>query len=94
MNEYKVSHNISPRYQACPPKDNIMFTNADGSAYLAPNGTMCLKFIDTEQEKKIGVGIAWPYAALEPYECLISDDFAASGGVKVGDYVKVTMIWD
>ena len=54
---------------------------------------MCLKFIDTDQEKKIGVGVAWPYEALKPYECLISDDFAAHG-VKVGDYVKVTMIWN
>ena len=71
-----------------------MFKNAQGTSYLAPNGTMCLKFIDTDQEKKINLGVSWPYEPLKPYECLISDDFASSGGVKVGDYVSITLIWD
>ena len=76
LDEYSIDHNISPRYQACPPRDNMLFMNADGTEYLAPNGTMCLKFIDTNQEKKINLGVSWPYGPLEPYECLISDDFA------------------
>ena len=42
---------------------------------LAPNGTMCLKFIDTEKEKEIELGMSWPYEKLEPHECLISDEF-------------------
>ena len=93
LDEHDIDHNISPRYQACPKHDAIMFKDAEGN-YLAPNGTMCLKFIDTDQEKKIDLGVSWPYEALEPYECLISDDFASSGGVKVGDYVSITLIWD
>ena len=47
---------------------------------------MCLKFIDTEQEKKINVGVKWPYERLEKNECIISSSFAKKG-VSVGDEV-------
>ena len=33
---------------------------------------MCFKWIDTEQEKEINVGVSWPYDKLEPNECLVS----------------------
>ena len=48
--------------------------------------TMCLKFIDSEQERKIGVGVHWPFEKLEKNECIISSNFA-SKGIKVGDVV-------
>lgn len=52
---------------------------------------MCLKFIDTEQEKDIDVGVSWPYEKLEPYECLIAQEFADEKGVAVGDSVTIWM---
>ena len=55
---------------------------------MAKNGTMCLKFIDTAQEKAIDLGVSWPYEKLAPDECLLSSEFAGQG-VKKGD--KITM---
>ena len=51
---------------------------------MAADGTMCLKIFDTEQEKKIDVGVSWPFEKLGPDECIISEDFA-NVGIKVGD---------
>jgi len=45
---------------------------------------MCLKMIDTEQEKSIDLGVSWPYEKLQKGECIIAVDFA-SDGVEVGD---------
>lgn len=53
---------------------------------------MCVKFIDTDQEKKIDVGVGWPYSKLEPDECLIGQEFESSG-VNVGDTVSLTIKW-
>ena len=61
----------------------MQFTDAAGTE-LAPNGTMCMKFFDTEQEKAIDAGVSWPYEKLEYGECIIAADYAANG-VKVGD---------
>ena len=47
---------------------------------------MCLKMIDTEKEKKIDLGVSWPYEKLEYGECIIGSNFA-DNGVKVGDTV-------
>lgn len=52
---------------------------------------MCMKWLDTDQEKKIDVGVSWPYDKLEPYECLISSDFT-SRGVVVGDKIIVNLL--
>ena len=41
----------------------MFFTNAQGTQ-IAPNGTMCLKFIDTKQEEKIDLGVGWPFAPM------------------------------
>jgi len=38
----------------------IYFHDAAGQT-LAPDNTMCLKFIDTEREQAIGLGVSWPY---------------------------------
>ena len=54
---------------------------------------MCLKWLDTVQEKSINVGFSWPYDKLEPYECLISDDFAVSAGVASGDQIVISVSW-
>ena len=53
---------------------------------------MCLKFIDSEKEKDIGVGVSWPYEKLEKNECLIASDFALKG-VSVGDEVRIIVQW-
>ena len=52
----------------------MQFTDSGGEE-IAPNGTMCLKMIDTEQEKKIDVGVSWPFEKLKKGECIISSDF-------------------
>ena len=57
---------------------------------IASNGTMCLKFIDTDQEKAIDLGVGWPYEKLEPYECLISSAFSMEGVLK-GDKIVITV---
>ena len=69
----------------------MMFSDYKGDL-LAPNGTMCLKFIDTDKEREIEAGLAWPYAKLEPYECLISDEFYQQGVTK-GDKLNITLSW-
>lgn len=58
----------------CPLTDQMQFTDSDGEE-IAPNGTMCLKMIDTEQEKKIDAGVSWPFEKLKKGECIISSDF-------------------
>ena len=47
---------------------------------------MCLKMIDTEREKKIDLGVSWPFEKLEYGECIVAADLAEKG-VKVGDTV-------
>ena len=42
----------------------MQFTDSAG-VELAVNGTMCLKMIDTDQEKKIEAGVNWPFEKLE-----------------------------
>ena len=51
---------------------------------------MCLKFMDTEQEKKIDLGVGWPYSAMEAYECMISNEFQ-NKAIKIGDKVKIKL---
>ena len=51
---------------------------------------MCVKFIDTDKEKQIGIGSAWPFEKLKPNECLISNQFQKQHKVNVGDTVFVT----
>ena len=51
---------------------------------------MCLKFIDTEQEKAIDLGVSWPYEKLAPNECLVSSEFAGQG-VKKGDKIIMSV---
>lgn len=68
----------------------MMFSDASGTQ-LVTNGTMCMKFIDTEQEKEIDLGVSWPYEKLEPGECIISADF--DDEVKVGDKVQILISW-
>lgn len=91
LEENHVEHHLSPRIQMCPPGKKIMFSDFRGDL-LAPNGTMCLKFIDSEKERAIEVGVSWPYPKLEPYECLISDEFYQQG-VNIGDKVSITLSW-
>ena len=47
LDEHNVEHHISPRYQMCPFANQMQFTDTEGIE-LASNGTMCIKFIDTE----------------------------------------------
>ena len=61
-----------------------MQVNNTQGEQIVSNGTMCLKWIDTEQEKKINLGVSWPYEKLEPYECIVSSDLK-DNGVKKGD---------
>ena len=70
LQENEIEHHLSPRYEICP----VDFKDTDGND-LAPPDTMCLKFIDTDQEREIGVGVMWPYEKLQLGECLISSDF-------------------
>ena len=90
MEEANVEHYLSPRYQMCPWKNQMNVKNVQGTQ-LASNGTMCLKWLDTEQEKSINVGVSWPFDKLEPYECLISDDFASSAGIVSGDQIVISV---
>ena len=36
-------------------------------------------FIDLEQEKKINVGVDWPYPDMKPGECVLTQDMASEG---------------
>ena len=76
----------------CPISDLINVRNTEGSD-LASNGTMCIKWLDTEQEKNIDVGVGWPYDKLGPYECLIPSTFASSAGVVNGDKIVINIAW-
>lgn len=50
-----------------------------------------MKFFDTNQEKKIGAGISWPFHKLKPYECVISEDYSKHKGVKLGDKIAISV---
>ena len=54
---------------------------------------MCLKFIDTDQEKKIDVGVSWPYEKLEPGECLIAAGDWPYQTIEIGDKVEIEINW-
>ena len=90
IEENNVKANLSPRQQLCPKDDLMQFTDQDGNE-LAKNGTMCLKMIDTDQEKKIDAGVSWPYKKLEYGECIIPHDFHKT--LKVGDKVFININW-
>ena len=85
MVDNNVEAYLSPRMQLCPPNDQMQFMDAAGTT-LEPDGTMCLKMIDTEREKKIDLGVSWPFEKLEYGECIVAADLAEKG-VKVGDTV-------
>ena len=90
MEENEVDYYFSPRYQMCPSYDKISFMNSEGRK-MAGDGTMCLKFIDTEKEYEIYLGTSWPFDKLGPGECIISNIFEENYNVQVGDKVVVTM---
>ena len=86
MAENNVETNISPRFSFCVP--GLSMKDADEGEPLVADGTMCVLFIDTEQEKKIDVGVSWPFEKLEPGECLIS---AAFQTIEIGDKLNIAM---
>ena len=90
LDENSVEHYISPRYQMCPIGDMMQVMNSEGIE-IAQNGTMCIKFMDTEQEKAIDLGVGWPYSAMEPYECMIATEFQKKA-IKVGEKVKIKVV--
>ena len=47
MRDNNVEAHLSPRMQLCGRDNMMMFKNSAGN-YLTKNGTMCLKFIDTD----------------------------------------------
>ena len=53
LKEQDIEHYMSPRQQLCPPNEQMQVTNADTGSELGPDGSMCLKFIDTDREKNI-----------------------------------------
>ena len=75
----------------CPDSNQIQLNNTLGEQIVA-NGTMCMKWLDTEQEKKINLGVSWPYEKLAPYECLVASELGQQG-VKVGDQIIITVSW-
>ena len=81
---------MAPRFQLSGYQDLVQFSNADGKK-LAKDGAMCLKFIDTEKEKQIGLGTTWPFKKLNPHECIISNKFKKSEGVNIGESVKINL---
>lgn len=92
MDKDGVEHYLAPRYQMCPVSYQMYVGNLQGSQ-LAPNGTMCLKWLDTDKEKEIGVGVSWPYEKLSPFECLISETFGRESGLKKGDQFVISVYW-
>ena len=60
MQDNDVEAYLSPRFQINEDYNRINFTDTSGTE-LAKMSTMNLKFIDTEQEKKIDLGISWPF---------------------------------
>ena len=76
MQDNDVEAYLSPRFQINEGQNRIQFTDTSGTE-LAKMGTMNLKFIDTEQEKKIDLGISWPFEKLKRGECIISTVFEA-----------------
>ena len=58
---------------------------------------MCFKFLDTDREKEIEIGSSWPFAKLNPYECIVPSTFA-SKGLSVGSKIRIQLwlsaIWD
>ena len=53
----------------------------------------CLMLFDTDRERDIGLGVRYPFKALEEGECVIHERMATALRLKVGDifYVKVDM---
>ena len=37
---------------------------------------LCFKWLDTELEKKIDLGVSWPFQKLNPLECIIMGELA------------------
>ena len=74
----------------CPYTNQIRVTGAQGNM-LAPDGTMCLQFGDTDQEKEIGVGVSWPHEKLGPNECII---FSGGLPAQVGDKLTIRLIFN
>ena len=63
MQDNDVEAYLSPRFKINEIQHRIQFTDTSGTE-LAKMSPMNLKFIDTEQEKKIDLGISWPFEKL------------------------------
>ena len=90
--ELGIEHYTAPRMQVCPYGDQMQMTDAQGNQ-LGSNGTMCLKFFDTEMEKDIQAGVGWPFDPLEKNQCIVSSYLSEKYGVIEGDKLQFNVAW-
>ena len=81
----------------CPQPYQIEISTDQGQITNSDEQSLCLKFIDTQQEKEIGVGTSWPFAKLSPNECIVPNTLSLQG-VSIGSTIRVQMwlsdIWN
>ena len=73
IDEQGKDYNLSPRMQFA----------GSGLSYYGGSATVAVMFMDTDQEKKIGLGANYPYDALGAGECIVPDLYS-SKGVEIG----------
>ena len=46
-------------------------------------------YMDTEQEKNIGLGVDYPYDPLGPLECIVAEKYRDELGFAIGDSLGI-----
>lgn len=49
-----------------------------------------MKWLDSDKEKAMELGVSWPFSKLNPYECVIGNSFT-NVDLKVGDTISIQL---
>ena len=87
LDQKNIEHHMTPRYEQCPHNFTVQISADEGKITYDDKKELCFKFIDTDREKEIDLGTSWPFAKLNPYECIVPSEFA-SKGLSVGSKIR------
>jgi len=71
----------------------VYTTNSAGEIvglYDEASQNPCIKWLDSDKEKAMELGVSWPFSKLKPYECVIGY-MSTSLDLKVGDTISVQL---
>ena len=88
------SDRLAPRFESCLKDYRIEVFTEDSAGEIiniyAGGPTPCMKWLDSDKEKAMELGVSWPFSKLNPYECVIGNSFT-NVDLKVGDTILIQL---